>query len=224
MTLDELKSRLDVIVSDQLLRQALTHITFSIENRNQPNNERLEFLGDSVLGLVVVAQLYERFPDFSEGQLSKLKHEVVSAKALAAIGRDLKLGEHLIMGRGEEQTGGRDKDNLIADAVEAIFGAVYLEAGFESARALIAKLVFPLLENPEDLLANSDPKQQLFDLARSQNLGTPEYENNHEGADNNRTFFSTVRVGQVVGTGSGRSRKTAEAAAASDAAAKLRGN
>ena len=118
-----------VEIGDDILRRALTHRSFAYENGGLPTNERLEFLGDSVLGLVVTDTLFRAHPDLPEGQLAKLRAAVVNAKALAGIGRSLGLGEHLLLGKGEEATGGRDKSSIVADTVEAVIGAVYLDLG-----------------------------------------------------------------------------------------------
>jgi ribonuclease-3 len=217
MGLEVFSQRLGVTIDPTLLQQALTHRSYSYEHDNAPNNERLEFLGDSVLGFVVTSHIFEKFPHLAEGELTKIKNGVVSAKALAEVGIELGLGEHLVLGKGEESSGGRKKANLIADAVEAILGAVYLDAGLPAAAAIIERYIFPLLEDHLGLLENSDPKTQLLEIAQAQNLGQPNYENTFEGPDHDRDFKSTVTLGHVVATGSGRSRKAAEAIAAANA-------
>ena len=217
MGLEVFSQRLGVTIDPTLLQQALTHRSYSYEHDNAPNNERLEFLGDSVLGFVVTTHIYEKFPDLAEGELTKIKNGVVSAKALAEVGIELGLGEHLVLGKGEESSGGRTKANLIADAVEAILGAVYLDAGLPAAAAIVERYVFPMLDDHLGLLENSDPKTQLLEIAQAQNLGQPHYENTFEGPDHDRDFKSTVTLGHVVATGSARSRKAAEAIAAANA-------
>ena len=129
-----LLDRLGVRVDPDLLQRALTHRSYAYENGGLPTNERLEFLGDAVLGLVVTDTLYRTHPDLPEGQLAKLRAAVVNAQALADVGRDLGLGDHLRLGRGEEATGGRDKASILADTVEAVLGAVYLDRGLAEAR------------------------------------------------------------------------------------------
>jgi len=223
MGLEVFDERLGVSINPTLLQQALTHRSYAYENNNVPNNERLEFLGDSVLGFVVTAHIFKRFPQLAEGELSKLKNAVVSAKALAVVGQALGLGEHLVLGKGEESSGGRTKPNLIADAVEAILGAVFIEAGLDAAAKIIERYVFPLLEDHEDLLENSEPKSQLQEMAQSKKLGVPEYSTTFEGPDHDRVFFTTVTVGEVQATGSARSRKAAEANAAANAVQALGG-
>lgn len=128
----ELVARLGVELSEEILKQAITHRSFSYENGGIPTNERLEFLGDSVLGIVVTDELYRKNPDAQEGQLAKLRAAVVNAKALADVARTLGLGEFLLLGKGEEATGGRDKSSILADAVEALLGAIYVEHGIEN--------------------------------------------------------------------------------------------
>ncbi len=215
--IDLLSKRLGVTISPTLLQQALTHRSYSYEHDNAPNNERLEFLGDSVLGFVVTAHITEKFPDLAEGELTKIKNGVVSAKALTDVGIQLGIGEHLILGKGEESSGGRTKANLIADAVEAILGAVYVEAGLAAAAAIVERYIFPMLEDHLGLLENSDPKTQLQELAQAKNLAQPHYKNSFEGPDHDRDFQSTVTVGDVVATGAARNKKAAESIAAANA-------
>jgi len=143
--LSDLAARLEVDIAPGLLERAVTHRSYAYENGGLPTNERLEFLGDSVLGLVVTDTLYRTHPDLPEGQLAKLRAAVVNAKALAGIGRQLGLGEHLLLGRGEETTGGRDKSSIVADTVEAVIGAVYLDQGLDVATSLIHRLFDPLI-------------------------------------------------------------------------------
>jgi ribonuclease-3 len=214
MALETLIERLGVSVSEALLRQALTHRSYSYEHDNQPNNERLEFLGDSVLGFVVTSHLFERFTALDEGNLTKLKNALVSATALAKVASDLGLGEFMLLGKGETQTGGSSKPNLLADTFEALLGAVYVESGIEAAEQLVERLVLAPLENHELLLENADPKTKLQEWAQSRLLEAPNYEITHEGADHDRTFFATVTVAGVEVAGVARSRKNAEAQAA----------
>ena len=214
MGLEVLSQRLGVSFDPVLLEQALTHRSFSYEHDNAPNNERLEFLGDSVLGFVVTSHIFERFPNLAEGELTKIKNGVVSAKALAEVGNELGLGDFLILGKGEESSGGRNKANLIADAVEALLAVVYLQAGMDAAASIIERYIFPMLDDHLGLLSNSDPKTQLQELAQARNLGSPTYETSFEGPDHDRNFFAVVRLGDFEAKGEARSRKTAEAAAA----------
>jgi ribonuclease-3 len=224
MGLEVLSERLGVSIDPALLEQALTHRSFSYEHDNAPNNERLEFLGDSVLGFVVTSHIYSRFPDLAEGELTKIKNGVVSAKALAEVGSELGLGEFLILGKGEDSSGGREKANLIADAFEAVLGVVFLQAGMDAAAGIVERFIFPMLDDHLGLLSNSDPKTQLQELALARNLGNPVYECTFEGPDHDRDFFAVVRVGDFEGRGEARNRKNAEAAAAAAALEALGGN
>jgi ribonuclease-3 len=222
--LEVLIERLGVSISQDLLTQALTHRSHSYENGNQPNNERLEFLGDSVLGFVVTAELYKRFGDLQEGELSSLKNSVVSAKALAEVAAGIGIGAFLLLGKGEEKTGGRDKGNLLADAFEAILGAIYIEHGLSRASDLVERFIFPLLDNHTDLLLNSEPKTKLQEIAQERGLAAPSYETSHTGPDHDRIFSASVTVGDVVAAGEARSRKGAESEAAIAAIKALGGN
>ena len=222
MNVDVLSTRLGVDIEPQLLELALTHRSYSYENGNIPNNERLEFLGDSVLGFVVTAHIHELLSDLPEGELTKVKNAVVSATALSGIATNIGLGDFLRLGKGEEQTGGREKPNLLADAFEAILGAAYVAKGLDAAEGIIRKLVFPLLEDTDSLRANSDPKTTLGERAQGESKSPPEYVTTHDGPDHDRTFFSTVSIdGVQLGNGVGRSKKLAETQAAIDALAKL---
>ncbi len=152
----ELVARLGVELSEEILKQAITHRSFSYENGGVPTNERLEFLGDSVLGIVITDELYRKNPDAQEGQLAKLRAAVVNAKALADVARTLGLGEFLLLGKGEEATGGRDKSSILADAVEAILGAIYVEHGLAKSGEVILQLFAPILAASAELGAGLD--------------------------------------------------------------------
>lgn len=221
MNLDVLSNRLGVDIEPELLELALTHRSYAYEHGNQPNNERLEFLGDAVLGFVVTAHIFELLTELPEGELTKVKNSVVSAKALSVAATQLGLGEFLRLGKGEEQTGGRSKPNLLADAFEAILGAAYVSRGLDAAVAIIRQFVFPLLENPDALRASADPKTTLQELAQAKRQ-TVTYEVTHEGPDHDRNFFAKVFFGELLlASGEGRSKKLAEADAASRAIAVL---
>jgi len=207
-----------VTVEAKLLFQALTHRSYAYEKGGLPTNERLEFLGDSVLGLVVTAALYRRHPELAEGQLAKLRAAVVNMRALASVGRTLELGPFLMLGRGEEASGGRDKSSILADTVEALIGAVYLESGIEVATKFVHRLVDPLLDSSAELGAGLDWKTSLQELTAIAGLGVPEYVVTEEGPDHAKLFHAVAMVqGQQYGTGSGRSKKEAEQAAAAAA-------
>ena len=162
-------------VDEALLRRALTHRSYAYEAGGLPHNERLEFLGDSVLGLVVTTTLYDAHPETSEGQLAKLRAAVVNMRALADVGRTLGLGDFVYLGRGEESTGGRDKDSILADTVEAVIGAVYQSAGIVAAGELVHHLVDPLLAQSATLGAGLDWKTSLQEITSRHGLGAPEY-------------------------------------------------
>ncbi|MFN8169973.1 MAG: ribonuclease III [Candidatus Nanopelagicales bacterium] len=218
----ELTARLGVEVEAELLERALTHRSYAYENGGLPTNERLEFLGDSVLGLVVTDTLYRTHPDLPEGQLAKLRAAVVNAKALAGIGRELRLGEHLLLGRGEETTGGREKASIVADTVEAVIGAVYLDRGLDEATALVHRLFDPLIEESAALGAGLDWKTSLQELCAAEGVGVPEYVVEESGPDHQKSFAAKVRVGgELYGDGHGRSKKEAEQEAAATAYAEL---
>ena len=215
MKLDSLSAKLGVEIDRELLKLAMTHRSYSYEHGNIPNNERLEFLGDSVLGFVVTSHIYETLTDLPEGEMTKVKNAVVSARALAVIAGSLGLGEYLLLGKGELATDGRNKPNLLADAFEAILGAAYMSAGFDAARKLVEQFVFPLLDNPDDLRANSDPKTTLQERIQALGRGTPVYKTRFEGPDHNRDYFSILLInGEEISHGEGRTKKSAETAAA----------
>ena len=221
MSLSELEARLGVTIEPALLELALTHTSYSYENGNQPSNERLEFLGDSVLGFVVSAYITEKFTDLAEGELSRIKNAVVSAKALAPLAEKLELGAHLRLGVGEERTGGRTKANLLADAFEAVLGAIYTSAGIDAATEFVRAQVFPLLNDPQALLNASEPKTKLQELAAKLGFASPEYTITHDGPDHDRTFTASLVISGRVFVGSARSKRDAETEAALAALTKL---
>ena len=201
-----------------MLERALTHRSYAYENGGLPTNERLEFLGDSVLGVVVTETLYLMHPDLSEGRLAKLRAAVVNARALAVVARQLGLGTHIKLGRGEEATGGRDKSSILSDTVEAVLGAIHLSGGIVTAAEVIHKLFDPLIETASALGAGLDWKTSLQELSAEQSLGVPEYVIEDEGPDHMKTFTAQVRVGdRLYGNGTGRSKKEAEQGAAETA-------
>ncbi|WP_395109320.1 ribonuclease III [Actinomadura sp. SCN-SB] len=211
----ELTRALGVEVSDDLLERALTHRSFAYENGGLPTNERLEFLGDSVLGLVVTDTLYRGHPDLPEGQLAKLRAAVVNMRALAGVARGLGVGDHIRLGRGEEGTGGRDKASILADTLEALIGAVYLDRGLDEAAALVHRLFDALITRSAGLGAGLDWKTSLQELTAVEELGVPEYHVAESGPDHQKTFRAAVRVGGTTyGSGEGRSKKEAEQHAA----------
>ena len=211
MNLDDLSNRLGVSIDRALLTQALTHSSYSYEHNNEPNGERLEFLGDSVLGFVVTAALFESEPTRSESELTRMRLGVVSTEALDRVARSLELEKHIRLGKGQQIPAGKSK--VMADALEAIIGAAYVDLGLPAAIQLVESLVLPLLESEGDLSLN-DPKSLLHAKAAAKNLGEPEYETTFEGPTNDRTFNTQVRLGKHSATGTGRGRKEAEKQAA----------
>ena len=209
-----LPAKLRVDIDAELLELALTHRSYAYEHGGIPHNERLEFLGDSVLGQAVTVMLFTTHPELDEGQLAKRRASVVSTVALAEVARGIDLGSHLLLGRGEEQTGGRDKDSILADTMEAVIGATYLSAGPDAATELVLRLTRPLLDDPERYGAAMDPKTSLQELAARIGATPPVYGVVASGPDNDRRFTATVVVGDVRMNGLGSSKKTAEMAAA----------
>ena len=215
---EALIQRLGVGLDAGLLERALTHRSYAYEHGGLPTNERLEFLGDSVLGLVVTDSLYRTFPDLPEGQLAKLRAAVVNARTLAAIGRELGFGPALRLGRGEETTGGRDKSSILADTVEALIGAVYVEHGITIASDIVHRLVDVHVEASASLGAGLDWKTSLQELTAALGLGVPEYLVTEDGPDHAKTFEARVKLSDGIrGFGQGRSKKSAEQAAAATA-------
>lgn len=209
---------LDVELKPDLLTLARTHRSYAYENGGLPPNERLEFLGDAVLGLVVTDHLYTVHPDLPEGQLAKLRASVVNMQALAGVARGLGeggLGAHLLLGKGEELTGGRDKASILADGLEAMIGAVYLEHGIDVARKLVHRLFDGLLAEAPLRGAGLDWKTSLQELTASGSLGVPEYRVVDTGPDHQKEFSATVLVGgRPLGDGGGSTKKEAEQNAA----------
>jgi ribonuclease III len=210
-----LVERLGIEIGAELLTLALTHRSYAYEHGGIPNNERLEFLGDSILGQAVTVKLYRENPRLDEGDLAKRRASLVSSVALAQVGRAIGLGDFILLGRGEAQSGGRDKASIIADTVEALIGAAYLDAGGEAATALVLRLIEPLLDDPDRFGASLDPKTSLQEAASHRGAGFPIYTVTDTGPDHSKVFHATVEVpGIVVATGGGTSKKQAEMAAA----------
>ena len=206
---------LGVDLPAELATQAVTHRSYAYEHGGLPHNERLEFLGDSVLGLVVTEHLFRANPDVAEGELAKMRAATVSQRALASVARELGLGRFVLLGKGEQTTGGADKDSILSDTLEAVFGAVYLSHGLEVARELVMRLVGPTLESAARLGAGLDWKTSLQELTSRLGLGTPVYEVEGVGPDHDRTFTARILVeGVERGTGTGTAKKIAEQVAA----------
>jgi ribonuclease-3 len=208
-----------------LLAEALTHSSISLERKDYPfDNQRLEYLGDAVLQLVITEELFSRFPDFTEGQLTKIRTRLVSRTALKEHAINLRLGEHLMMGRGEESSGGRDRASTLGDSFEALVGGIYLDGGLRAAKRFILTVAAKDLEvvsrQPEEI----NPKGKLQELLQSLAPSSPVYEILHESGPEHLKHFScrVIWEGITLGEGSGRSKKESEVAAASEALAKER--
>jgi ribonuclease III, bacterial len=213
-----LAKTLGVELDAELLRRALTHRSYAYEHGGLPHNERLEFLGDAVLGIVVTDTLFRAHPDLSEGKLAKLRASVVNMRALAAVARGVELGRYILLGRGEEGTGGRDKASILADTLEAIFGAVYLDLGLETAGRVIHDLFDGLLDDVATIGAGLDWKTSLQELTAERGLGVPEYVMSAAGPDHEKTFTAQALVaGELFDASTGSSKKEAEQLAAETA-------
>jgi len=210
-----LLAKLQVSIGDELLDRALMHRSFAYENGGLPTNERLEFLGDSVLGLIVTDTLFRSHPDLPEGNLAKLRAAVVNSRALAGVARGLKLGCYIRLGKGEEGTGGRDKSSILADTLEAVIGAVYLDGGMAAADALVHRLFDPVIARSARLGAGLDWKTSLQELTAAEDMGGPEYVVDESGPDHQKSFRAVAKIGgQTLGEGEGRTKKEAEQQAA----------
>ena len=210
-----LLAALGVQLGAGMLERALTHRSFAYENGGLPTNERLEFLGDAVLGLIVTDTLFRQFPELPEGQLAKLRAAVVNMRALAGVARSLHLGDYIYLGKGEEGTGGRDKSSILADTLEAVIGAVYLDRGMADVDALVHRLFDSVIAKSSRLGAGLDWKTSLQELTAAEELGAPEYIVAESGPDHQKSFTAVARIaGQVYGEGEGRTKKAAEQQAA----------
>ncbi|HZD16567.1 MAG TPA: ribonuclease III [Actinomycetota bacterium] len=208
---------------DGALRQtALTHRSYAFEHDLGYHNERLEFLGDSVLGVVVTDMAYREFPDMPEGELAKLRAAIVNMGALADVARDLGLGRFVLLGKGEELSGGQDKSSILADALEALLGAVYLDRGMQPARKLIVRLFRPRMVAYVRGEGDRDYKTILQELASAELHVLPEYRISERGPDHEKEFTATLLLsGTAWGKGMGRSKKEAEQQAAHEAYVRL---
>ena len=218
----DLSEVLGVQIDPALLELALTHRSYAYENGGVGHNERLEFLGDSILGQAVTVMLYTENPHLDEGELAKRRASLVSSVALAEVARAIDLGPSLRLGKGEEQTGGRDKSSILADTLEAIIGAAYLDLGGDAATTLVLRLIRPLLDNPDRFGAAMDPKTSLQELSTRLGRGLPVYAVTDSGPDHSKRFHAVVLLGRdEIASGDGSSKKQAEMAAALDAWALL---
>ncbi len=226
-SLSDIQQRIGYTFSDpELLERALTHKSYANENKVPYHNERMEFLGDSVLNLIVSEYLMKTCPDSTEGALSRLRASVVSEPALAGVAREIGLGNHLLLGKGEEQTGGRNKDSLLADCLEALIASVYLDRGMDATEAFIMRFFDDLIKKSCTTRVSLDYKTELQELCQERLKQLPEYRVASEtGPDHRKQFEVEVWVkGEQTGRGVGRSKKEAEQKAAKEALGKLSEN
>lgn len=209
----------------EILKKALTHSSFSKEEGipRWECNERLEFLGDSVLGLIVTQELYERMLTEKEGKLAKLKSEIVRAESLEIVANDLNLGRHLILGRGEEMCGGRRKKNILADALEAVIGGIFLDGGYQVTRKIVLKLFEQCIDDAFMGKLDTNYKSALQEIMHKRNVRNLKYTIvKEEGKSHNKVFYAAVFArSTVIGEGSGKSKKEAENNAAKAALKKI---
>lgn len=214
-TLEEVLLSLGVSIDPDLLDLSLTHRSWAYEHGGGLTNERLEFLGDSVLGIVVTDAIYHDYPDAPEGQLARLRAAVVNSRSLADIARELGLGAHIKLGRGEETSAGHDKASILADTLEALIGAVFVSAGYDTARAFVRRLTLNHIAVAAELGAGLDWKSSLQELAAERNLSVPAYDVDSQGPAHARIFTAVVVLdGRRYGSGTGTSKKEAEQNAA----------
>ena len=217
MNLDELRKTLGIEIDPELLTLALTHSSYGYEHDTQ-DYERLEFLGDSILGYLVASYVFEQHPELQEGELTKLKNAVVSGNALAAAANLMDLGSHLRIGKGEEQTDGRKKLNILADTFESVLGAAYISGGIVAAKHIVEKYIFPMLDNPDAVRQAADPKTSLVE--KLANLGKPDvsYQISAHGPEHERVYSANCHSGdELLGAGKGKTKKSAETEAAINA-------
>ena len=214
----ELLEQLGVEIDAELLELAFTHRSFAYEAGLTATNERLEFLGDSVLGMIVTDELYRKYPDLDESRLSPLRSGIVNMRALADIARSLSLGKYIRLGKGEEVTNGRDKNSLLADAFEALIGALYISQGFAKTSDCLLKLITPTLTSAMAMGSGLDGKTALQELVASLGKSPLEYQVTMSGPDHDKSFEATAIVGGVpIAVGNGKSKREAEQAAARSA-------
>ena len=217
---DATQERLDLCFKDvRFLRAALTHSSFAYETGDCEFNERLEFLGDSVLGLAITEYIFNHFPKMQEGGLAKLRANLVSAETLTEVARELELGDFIFIGKGAEQSGLRYNSSVLADCLEAVIGAIYLDQGFEVAAVFVIRLFEPRIQELGRRKEQRDPKTNLQELTMDKWGALPDYDIvNREGPAHGPMFSAAVSVrGQVFGRGAGTSKKRAEQLAAKEA-------
>lgn len=221
--LAELLARWGIELDPEMVVLALTHRSFAHEQDNLPTNERLEFLGDAVLQLIVTERLYLSYPSHPEGHLAKMRSATVSQPALAKVAHDINLGEFILLGRGEEKTRGREKDSILSDTVEAMIGATYLCHGLEATRKVVENLLQDLLDHALERGAVMDWKTTLQELTGQLGVHTVEFVVEGTGPDHDRRFTAKALIGErILGSGKGRSKKVAEHEAARQAVMTLR--
>ena len=214
----ELLKQLGTEVDAELLELAFTHRSFAYEAGLTATNERLEFLGDSVLGLVVTEELYKKYPDLDESRLSPLRSGIVNMRALADIARSLSLGRYIRLGKGEEVTNGRDKNSLLADAFEALIGAIYMTSGFDKTAECLRCLIASTLDSAMAMGSGLDGKTALQELVASLGKASLEYRVTESGPDHDKSFIAIALVaGEELSTGTGKSKREAEQSAARSA-------
>lgn len=223
MTLAALEQRLGHDFGDPtLLHRAMCHRSWVAEHDGDASNERLEFLGDAVLGWVVADLVYQRFGDLDEGALSDLRKGVVNANALAEVAAELHVGAHLLLGKGEDAAGGREKVSILSDAMEAVLGAIYLDGGAEVVFAVVERLFLPRLEETVTSLDRLDFKSALQEILSRLGRPSPDYKVRSTGPDHDKVFYARLFVAkEQLGEGEGRTKKAAEQAAAAVAFARL---
>jgi len=217
--LEALAVRLNHAFADPaLLERALAHRSWCAENGGQPSNERLEFLGDAVLGSCITDHIYRRYPNFSEGELAKVRAGIVNASVLAETAADYGLGSDLLLGNGEDMSGGREKPSILSDGFEAVIGAIYLDGGWDAAQRFIIDALGDRIEGAADNPGIQDYKTRLQEIAARHYGAVPRYEIDDSGPDHRKNFTARVVIGdEVRGSGNGRSKKQAEQRAAADA-------
>ena len=209
-------------ISHDILRTALIHRSWQAEHGSETSNERLEFLGDAVLGWVVADMAFRRLEDVHEGKLTDLRISIVNQQALAERARDLGIGDFILLGKGEDAAGGRDKASILSDALEALIGAVYLDGGAAAAYDLVQRLFSDSLEQAIPTMDMFDAKSRLQELCARLGFTVPKYVTEGDGPDHDRVFSATVYVnGDVAGRGTGRTKKASEQAAAVEACGAL---
>ncbi len=214
-TIEHLTKHLGVSFDPEMLRLALTHRSYAFEHNGLPTNERLEFLGDAVLGVLVTDYLFETYTEAAESELAKKRASIVSTFALAHVARSLDLGSHIFLGEGEIRTHGGNKDSILADTFEALIGATYLHAGFKAAWTIVEQHVIPLLEDEHIMGAGKDWKTLVQIAVDKKRMGAIEYHVEGTGPDHDRTFSATLVVGgETYATAQAKTKKDAERLAA----------